>query len=562
MKLGTKIFLMLSICCLTVGFLIAGEALTQRSKDTDAGILETKEILYADYDEAIRTQVETATSLLNTVYQQSQKGEISIEEAKKIGAMYVRALRYNKEGYFWVDAIDGTNVVLLGKEAEGKNRLDAKDVQGKLFIRELIAAGQKEGGGFVDYYFPKAGGSEALQKRGYSLVFKPFGWIVGTGNYVEDIDAVLAKKAGVQKAKFRAAAWQFGITLLGVFVVVLIISYLFSRTLSRRLKRAMNVANKLAEGDLTVNVKVGGSDEIALLMQSMRNMVDHLREQWQKTISGMASISSEMDKASHELIHASKEIAEGSTQIAHEMHVIAQSSNEMNLTSGNISENCSDAAHFTKDTNNVANQGVSLIERNVSGTKQLETRIKDTAKIVDVLGARSTEIGKIVMTIQEIANQTDLLALNAAIEAARAGEQGRGFAVVADEVRKLAERTSKATQEISTLINNVQQETASAVKTMAASVADVEHEMESSEESLDIFGKMRVNIAEITGKVDEIAKAVSQQDIVVDEVSGKVQHIVGLVDQTAAGAELVAKSSNHLAEQATQLNELVSGMKV
>ena len=562
MKLGTKIFLMLSGCCFSVGMLIGGQALLQQSKNTEYTIQEMKKILFADYDQMIRTQVENAVSGLAGVYQKSQAGEITEEEAKKMGADYLRSLRYNKDGYFWVDQIDGINIVHVNKKNEGTNRIAAKDAKGKLFTKDLIDKGMAPNGGFDEFWFAKPGETEPLPKRGYTLLFKPFNWIVGTGNYFDDLEKALEVHAEVHRAKFREAAWQYAITLALVVFASFVLSWLFAKSISLRLNRAMNVADKLAEGDLTVDVKVGGKDEIAQLMNSMRHMVDNLRDQWRKTISGIAAISTEMNDASSQLTKASKEIAQDSASISDEMHVIAEASNEMSAASGNIAHSCSEAARFSTDTNTVAKEGTSAIENTVSGTGQLEARIKETASVVGVLGTRSDEIGDIIKTIEDIANQTNLLALNAAIEAARAGETGRGFAVVADEVRKLAERTASATQEISALIDNIQKETASAVSTMNASVVDVEREMALSHQSLDIFGKMRHNVGEISGQVNQISVAIAQQDTAVDEVTSKVQRVVGLVDKTVTEANLVAKFSTQMATQAVQLNALVAGIKV
>jgi len=141
------------------------------------------------HDLVIKTQVETAVSLLNALYQKSQKGEFSIDEAKQRSADLLRELRYgkNKDGYFWADTTDGVNVVLYGKkEVEGTNRWDAF-VGGVYHVREIIKNGMKEGGGYTDYYFPKKNDSIPLPKRGYSLLFAPFSWVVGTGYYPQDI---------------------------------------------------------------------------------------------------------------------------------------------------------------------------------------------------------------------------------------------------------------------------------------------------------------------------------------------------------------------------------------
>lgn len=134
-------------------------------------------------DMLIRNQVETAVSMLNAVTMKARKGDMTIDEAKKLGAELLRELRYGEEGYFWADTVEGVNVVLYGKEdVEGRSRIDAKDANGVFFIREFIAKA-KAGGGYVEYLFPKKGGTTPVAKRSYVKLFAPFDWVVGTGYY-------------------------------------------------------------------------------------------------------------------------------------------------------------------------------------------------------------------------------------------------------------------------------------------------------------------------------------------------------------------------------------------
>ncbi|MCF7792537.1 MAG: cache domain-containing protein [Candidatus Cloacimonetes bacterium] len=141
--------------------------------------------VHKDKDMLIKCEVETAVSMLQTIYNKYEAGEMSIDKAKKLGADLLRDLRYGEDGYFWADTTEGVNVVLFGnKDVEGKNRLEAQDHHGNFFIKDLIAAGKK-GGGYVEYWFPKLKQEEPVAKRSYALLFKPFSWVVGTGYYTE-----------------------------------------------------------------------------------------------------------------------------------------------------------------------------------------------------------------------------------------------------------------------------------------------------------------------------------------------------------------------------------------
>ena len=145
---------------------------------------QVEELENSSQDMLIKSEVETAVSMLRAIFVKHEAGEMSLEEAKKLGADLLRELKYGEDGYFWADTEEGVNVVLYGrKDVEGKNRLEAKDEHGTFFIKELLAAGAKDGGGYVEYWFTKKGKSIAEAKRSYVLLFKPFGWVVGTGYY-------------------------------------------------------------------------------------------------------------------------------------------------------------------------------------------------------------------------------------------------------------------------------------------------------------------------------------------------------------------------------------------
>ena len=167
-----------------VVLLLSGAYLYGRSRSS-----ESLATLKAQQDLVIKTQTETATSLLSALYQKHLKEEITLDEAKNLGANLLRELRYGErqDGYFWADTTDGINVVLYGKkEVEGTNRWNSY-IGGVYHVREIIQNGMKEGGGYTNYYFPRKNDSMPLPKRGYSLLFAPFNWVIGTGYYLEDI---------------------------------------------------------------------------------------------------------------------------------------------------------------------------------------------------------------------------------------------------------------------------------------------------------------------------------------------------------------------------------------
>ncbi len=245
MNIKTKLLLTLFLGSLVAIAALSGIAVYRMHLLSDASLARQKRDLQGDYDTLIKSQVQTAVSLLATLDVRAAKGEIPLEEAKKEGADLIRQLRYQKDGYFWIDTVDGTNVVLLGKPIEGKTRINLQDVKGKYLIKEIIEQGRKDGGGYTDYWFPKAGSDTALPKRGYSLEFKPWGWVVGTGNYIDDIDAIVAD---FQKTALHELTQNTGFITISSLVLILAFLSIGFRFLL--IAKTSNETIRLAENNL------------------------------------------------------------------------------------------------------------------------------------------------------------------------------------------------------------------------------------------------------------------------------------------------------------------------
>ncbi|HIJ88189.1 MAG TPA: PAS domain S-box protein [Desulfuromonadales bacterium] len=241
MNFKTKQLLLLFVVAIVALVSLTGIGFYRMHLLSTASLASQKKSLLDDYDALIKSQVETAISILASIEVRTVTGELSVDDAKKLGAGLVRNLRFQKDGYFWIDTVDGTNIVLLGKPSEGKNRIDLQDKNGKYFIREIITQGRKNGGGYTDYWFPKAGSDIPLSKRSYSLEFKPWHWIVGTGNYIDDIDKVISER---HKASHREFVANIGFFAGSTAIIVLIfigtgfLTYLLMRNKNREIESA------------------------------------------------------------------------------------------------------------------------------------------------------------------------------------------------------------------------------------------------------------------------------------------------------------------------------------
>ena len=347
---------------------------------------------------------------------------------------------------------------------------------------------------------------------------------------------------------------------LGFFMISLGTAFAFfiARTITKPLKGAVAYANALSVGDLSVTVVVNSEDEVGQLLTAMQNMVRNLREMISRTVD----ISNDIASASNELQSTSAQIAAGAENVAIQAEAVATASEEMAATSSEIANNCTMAADAYQNTTNAASSGATVVQETILGMSIIAERVKTTSLTIDALGAHSEQIGHIVGTIEDIADQTNLLALNAAIEAARAGEQGRGFAVVADEVRALAERTTMATREIGAMIKAIQSETREAVKAMDEGVDEVEKGAISSQKSGQALEDILSRINDVATQINQIACAAEEQTATTNEVTNKVQQISEVVVHTAREAGKTAGAAAQLARQAQGLQSLVSRFKL
>ncbi len=346
------------------------------------------------------------------------------------------------------------------------------------------------------------------------------------------------------------------ISLLAVVIVLLTMT--IAQAITGPIGKCVDVANRLAEGDLTVDVQVTSKDETGQLLTAMKNMLNNLRDMISKTMDVSTGIAS----ASNQLHSTSAQIATGAEEVASQTNTVATASEEMSATSSDIARNCSSAADASRRTTESANAGARVVNETITGMNVIADRVRQTSKTIEALGSRSDQIGQIVGTIEDIADQTNLLALNAAIEAARAGEQGRGFAVVADEVRALAERTTRATREIGEMIKAIQKETQEAVKAMEVGVHEVEKGAVSSKKSGQALEEILERINEVTMQINQIATAAEQQTATTSEVTSNIQQITDVVHQTARGADETAGAAARLATQAKELQNLVSRFRL
>lgn len=553
-KVRTKLIIVMVItvaALVTCAFISTGN-MTDMQEDA-------LEIIESDartsYDEQIKQQVENALSLCQTIYDQYKAGKYTEEEAKKLAADEIRALRYGDNGYFWIDQYDGTNVVLLGNETEGTNRMDAKDSKGTPYIKSIITAGQQADGGYTDYVFPKEGSTQDLPKRAYSKAFEPFQWVVGTGNYTDDIDSNIAKVKGEFSSYVvdKRNTFVITITIANVIMAVLLIVIIIN--IVRPLRKCVASIGVMEQGDFSEEMAsklLKRKDDFGMLARSIETMrqemaglIKQVQDDAGEIIGMVQQIDANVQVLDEEIGNVSattEELAAGMEETAASSEEISAMSHEIESAAQNIATRSLDGAKEAENIRDRASDLKTSTVENDKRTKAIHAEINDgLSKALDEIKVVD-QIGVLAESIMEITEQTNLLALNASIEAARAGEAGKGFAVVADEIKVLAEESKKTV----THIQEVTQSVVGAVDNLAGSAKKL----------LEFVGSDVVqSFADFMGMADSYSEDAESVDALVGDFSAASEQLLASINGVMEAIEEVSRAATEGAEGTTDIAE-------
>jgi methyl-accepting chemotaxis protein len=523
--------------------------------------------IYKEKEKQTKGLVTIALGSLNHYYKMEQNGSLSRKEAQEKAKANIKSFLFGEKGsdYFF---INDYNMIMIANpllpELEGKDVSNLKDPTGLYLTKAFIEICKNKGSGFVPYkwqYYAEKGRIEP--KLSYVSEFAPWGWIIGTGMYINDINSTL-----------RHIEMVLMFSSLLSIAVAAIIAIIFALALVRPLNQTICLLKDIAEGegDLTKRLVVKNNDEIGELSKWFNIFIEKIHTIIQQFGNNATTLSS----ASEELSATSSQIASNAEEMTAQSGTVASATEQANNSVNNISSAAEEmSAQVTNVATSIEEMSASLNE--VSRNCQQESQIAATAnkeahstlEIVVSLGAAAKSIGNVVEIINNIAAQTNLLALNASIEAATAGEAGKGFSVVACEVKELAKQTASATQKIGQQIEDMQTNTISAVKAIESITSVVEQIDTISQTILSAVEEQSTTINEISRNVSgvsicakEVARNVTESATGLTEIASTISGVNDAVTDTSRGVVQISQSAVELAKLASGLEGIVKQFKV
>lgn len=529
----------------------------------------------AGYELEIKSQVQCTMTILQNEYDMVQAGTKTEEQAKKDASETIRAMRYrdDQSGYFWIDDTDYTLIMHpILAEQEGNNRRDLEDQNGVMIIQEIMKVCQSsEKGGFNEFYFTKSDGTTVAPKLAYSQIFEPWGWVVSTGNYIDDIQADMADVKNDLKNTYDRLLIRIDIVFVAAVIVAVIIAFLYGKHMVKPLQKIQEFAGRISQGDMTSEITVNTNNEIGQVAKSLEIAQKNMRDLLSNITAVANNVNGALKEFSDMFYNMQNSIAEVSTAVSS----IAENVNSQASSTDNASDEVSDIASKiektgvevtslddnAQDMKTLSESSMSTLNRLIKVNSKTRKNINSMREQTETTNESVQQIKIAANLINEISDQTSLLSLNASIEAARAGESGKGFAVVADEIGKLAQQSANSVEEIRQVITELLENASKSMEVMQEMSESVDEQMESLSETQDTFSKLYKELDNCVGSVHTIDVMTAEIDGQRTKITESLNHLTGLAQDNAAVTEQTAGMSTELSGVVADSVKIVDDLK-
>ena len=492
--------------------------------------------------------VASAKSVASYFYQQSARGEITEEEAMRSALAIITNIRYGEKNYLFISNLAAVMIAHpIKPELNGKNMSNIRDENGiKIFV-EFANIVREQGQGTLNYFWPKPGNNDAVEKTSYVNLFEQWNWIIGTGTYIDDIDAI-----------YNAILQRTIILLALTLPIILIVASIISKSLTGPIATISQAMQQLAKGDFTVQVDYRADNEIGSLAASL-NMTTQSLSMLIRQVGDSCTL---IKKATESAAVTTVQTFDGLNRQRGQTSELAAAIKQMSANTQEIAIRAVDTAENSRNADNAAQQGVKIVTTTIGKIDKVTEQMHKILSLMDQLEQDTEQVESILNVISEISDQTNLLALNAAIEAARAGEQGRGFAVVADEVRNLAKRTQDSTHQIRELNERLKASFSKAVSLVKTGHEYTEQCTISAHDASDHINSISGMVNNILQMSDQVASSIEQQSTVAEEINQNIASISSIAEETSQGASETAQYSKTLSSMSQQLESRISEFKI
>ena len=574
MKMSSMKKSLMTLCVtmvLVVSIVIGVIAIISIRTTSDLAVTDYENAMNDGYNDEIRYEVQSTIAILQAEYDKVQAGDLTEKEAKEEAKEIIRCMRYGDDGsgYFWIDDTD-YNLVMhpILPDQEGNNRKELKDEDGVMIIQEIMkVANTAEGGGYTEFQFTKSDGVTVAPKVTYSQIFKPWGWVVSTGNYVDDMQAEIVETRNAINQKFISLCVVVAVAMVIIVVVVSFIARFYANKICVSLVGIQNMATRMSDGDLTTAIELKERNEIGKTANALNKAQGHMVS----LIAGITETSKDLGEAVANFTKNFATMEESITNVSAAVNELAENTTAQAQSTNEASASVEEIAGGIEDT---TKEVVSLDEnakvmqeysdKSMEALRELIDVNTKTKADIDSMYTQTTntndsvqKISQAATLIGEIASQTNLLSLNASIEAARAGEAGKGFAVVAEEIGTLATQSSNTATGINDLIAELTENSEKSMAIMQKMNEAAQLQVSTLESTREMFHGLKEALNSCVVSIDLITQRIENINTQRQRVTDSIEVLNQLATDNAASTEETSAMAMELDGAVKNSSEIV-----